>query len=180
MRKEENKKSQQEIVGFIIIVLMVVIAGVIFLSISLRPQKAVFTDSADLSNFLIAGARFTTDCYISSVPGYQNLEDLTRSCASNPLRKCDDGRNVCEVLNSSYNGILNKIWLTSEVGAIKYYSLNIFYQLNLTDPSTKKLPGVLTITSGKTAGCLTRIAGQNPLSIDSGFLVTQIEICKGA
>ena len=64
--KIDNKKGQQEMVGFIVIVLIIVIAGVIFLGIYLRGDKKINTLDAEISNFLIASSRYTSDCYKGS------------------------------------------------------------------------------------------------------------------
>ena len=172
-----NKRAQQEIVGFIVIVLMVVIAGVIFLSISLRPQKAIVKDDADISNFLISSARFTTECYVSTIPKYKTIEDLTKDC-TNPVKKCDDGRGVCDVLNSSYAGLISKVWLASSVGAVKYYGLVAYKQSNISEPSTKQ-PAYLNISAGKAIGCLSVNSGQKIISTDEGVIITELTLCKG-
>jgi len=174
------KKSQQEIVGFLIIVLMVVIAGVIFLAISLRPQSTIAKDDADIANFLTSSARFTSDCYSSNNVKYKTLEDLTEDCFNSPTKKCDDGREVCKVLNQTYSEILKKVWLASEVGAVKYYELQSYYQTNISD-SIDRQPAFVDIISGSknTSGCITRKAGQRIISSGSGVIVTELELCKG-
>ena len=180
--KITDKKAQQEIVGFIIIVLMVVIAGVIFLSISLRPHKTVIQDDVDMSNFLISTSRFTSECYIPSTPRYQNLDELTKICRNSQTQMCDNKQTACDVLNKSYSEILGKIWKASSVGSVTYYQLQIYYQANISDPNTRQQPPLVNIISGNLSGCITHKAAQRPQSISGGVgvLITQLDLCKGA
>lgn len=175
----KDKKAQQEIVGFIIIVVIIAVIGVIFLGIYLRPQAIVSTEDVEINNLLISSSKYTTDCYKDSEPNYRTLEDLVLDCYQ--VKRCGTGVSSCVVLNQTYSELLSKVWLASNLGAVRYYELKAYYQGNLTDSGTRK-PEFFKLESGNFSGCMTLKAGQKITSLSNPeeSIVTELKVCFGS
>ena len=172
--KKLNNKAQQEIVGFILIILIVVIIGIIFLGIYLRKDKPIVKDDAEISNFLIASGRYTSECYKDNEPNYRSLEDLAVDCyQGNTKITCPVG-NSCSVLNSTYSFFIQKLWPSGNDRPIKQTTLTLFYEQNSSATKSK----FLVINKGNSSMCTTFKSGSNLISLDEGHIVAQLEICK--
>lgn len=177
-KKLRNKQGQQEIVGFMIIILIVIIVGVIFLGIYIRNDKPIVKDDAELRNFLSASMRYTTECYKDNEPNYRTLQDLSGDCYQKGSQKitCPDGKDSCQVLNSTYNWMLTKLWPSGKDRPIKYTKMSFQYVQN-TSSSEGNI--YMRIKQGNESGCLTIKSAQTAISLDEGKVLVQMEICKG-
>ena len=165
-----KKKAQHEMVGFVIIVVLVVIVAVIFLGISLRKQQGIQQDDDEILNFLESANVITSDCVFKIL--FADTDDLADGCRSN--KKCEDERPACEVLNSTYSNLLENIDPAGAERPIKYKRLEIFYQSDVSDPTTRQAP-FLELEYGDRNLCVERRAGQ----ISRSGIITRLEICKG-
>jgi len=171
-----HKKSQSEILGFVVIVVLITIVGVIFLGISLRNKGGIQQDNIEISNFLGAIMKVTSDCVIKE-PFYASVEELVKSCRRS--ESCTDGRTSCEVLEGIYNQTIENIWQVGADRPIKYLKLATYYQLDVSDSSTKQAD-FLMIEQGDKTECNNRQAGQYPLIVPPGVINQELEICKGS
>lgn len=88
----KTKKSQHEIAGFVLIVVLVTIIGLVFLMIFANRGGTGKRDSIEISNLLEASMYYTTDCAISYIPNYENLQDLIKTCYNDPNQNCVAGK----------------------------------------------------------------------------------------
>jgi len=170
-----KRKGQQEIIGFVMVVLLVVIAGVIFLGISLQKgqQEIISTEDAEISNFLISSTKYTSDCEIRK-PLYADVNDLIKACNDND--DCSDGRNSCEVLEEIYEDMTNIIWPAGADRPVKYTRLSIYYS-ETSDAGEIAGESFIEIESGDEALCGNKRAGDHRISQYPGNLVVNLEIC---
>ena len=132
-----DRKGQEEIVGFVVIVLLVALVALIFLGISLRkqtPDSAL--DNVEINHFLESLMRTSTDCSVSYVPSYLKTSEVLSSCADEPIKRCLDGREVCEVLEEHVSDYVNKSW---QIGQDRPLTGWKFYVRNAGNESTQKL-----------------------------------------
>ena len=176
MIKMKSKRGQHEILGFVIIVVIVAVIGVIFLGLSLRKPAGIQQDDAEISNFLSASMGITSDCVLRE-PLFAEMEDLIGACRGG--KSCGDGRSACDVLNSSYEELLAGVWPAAPERPIKYTKLEIFYQLDITDPTTREA-AILEIKQGSEELCIERRAGQQLKAVSPGNIITRMEICRSA
>jgi len=175
MKRELNKKAQHEIVGFVIIVVIVAVIGVIFLSLTISRDEIKQT-SVDISNLLEASMYYTTDCAISFIPSYKNVQELIRQCYESPIKNCLNDKKVCDSLEENLNKIISKSLDIDEQGVNKAYKLDIYYQdlnSNLTEEIFKNEVNVFE-------DCNPKLLGSH--SIPSGFsgiINVELEVCKG-
>jgi len=118
-----DKRAQEEIVGFAVIVVIVAIILVIILAFMLNKGtgKVTFQTSFQAESFIHSVLQYTSDC--SDGLTYLPLQELTISCDNN--EQCIDGRNACDVLNSTITSIISKSssWNVGENSPVKGYEL---------------------------------------------------------
>lgn len=175
-----NKRAQHEIIGFVIIVVIVIVAGLFFLSFSLRRNKTSMQSSAEISNLIEVSMHYTTECAIDYIPKYENLQDLIKSCYNQEI--CLDEQNSCSVLNKTLERILNqslKIGLDSKN---KAYKVNIFYKY----PEEQNIPNeeILYFKKGNFQNCSLVLGGDYMIyiisnGINSGDISFELEVCSG-
>lgn len=119
----KNKKGQEEMVGFAIIIILVAVILLVFLGISLRNSKEDYTKSYEAQSFVQAVLQYNTDCAKTYEPNYLSIQKLISEC--NDKKNCLDGRDSCEVLESTLEDILEKSWKIEQEGFIKGYELKI-------------------------------------------------------
>jgi len=116
------KKSQEEMVGFAIIVVIVFVILLIFLSIYLRKPKEVNTQSYEVKSFVSSFLEYTTNCEDSRL-GLLPIRELIFYCYDR--KKCLNGIESCEILNSTVQGIVNESWKIGANSTYQGYALNI-------------------------------------------------------
>jgi len=175
-----NKKAQHEIIGFVIIVVIVIVAGLFFLSFSLRRNKTSMQSSAEISNLIEASMHYTTDCAISYIPKYENLQDLIKSCYNQEI--CLNEQNSCDVLNKTLEKILNQSLNIGPDSKNKAYTANIFYKYL----EGQNIPNeeILYFVAGKFENCSLVLGGDYMIyiisnSINSGNIHFELEVCSG-
>ena len=104
--KRKNKCGQHEIVGFVLIILIVTIIGVVFLGFSINRGEVSKQESVELSNLLEASMYYTTDCAVSFIPQYKDMQDLIKSCYKN--EKCLNDKMACVVLEEELKNLVDK------------------------------------------------------------------------
>ncbi len=145
-----NKKAQNEIIGLVMIVVLIVIAGMIFLGISLRKEKGVVQNDAEIMNFLSASLKITTNCSVSFEPSYLDSEGLIKACFYR--NKCLSGENPCDLLNNTYGNILDSVWIVNENTKVRGYEFLIYQKSGNVSLGS----ALLNITKGNNTGCLVK------------------------
>ena len=121
MIKPRNKKGQEEMVGFALIIIFVSVIILVFLGFFLSNQKNQSVESFEAESFIISSLQFSTQC--EDFYGYLSVNDLIFMC--NSESNCRDGKNSCNVLNSTLNNLLNQSWEVGTESPVKGYELNI-------------------------------------------------------
>ncbi len=119
--KSKNKKAQEEMVGFGLIIIIVAVILLVFLGFSLRNQQKESVEDYEINSFIQAFLQYTTDCEDNLE--YLSIQKLIFDCKNS--EKCLDGRDSCEVLNSTLIEIIEESWEVGEDRPIKGYELRI-------------------------------------------------------
>jgi|TARA_B100001971_G_C18153805_1_gene517345 hypothetical protein len=119
--KINNKLAQEEMVGFALIIIVVAVILLVFVGFSLKNQEKETVESYEVESFTQSFLQYTTDCRDNLKT--LSIQRLISNCRNN--RICLDGRNTCEVLNSTLKGIVEESWKISTETAIKGYGLKI-------------------------------------------------------
>lgn len=173
MKIKNKKRAQQEIVGFAVIMIIVIVAGIIFLGIYLRKDKVSLNEDAEVSNFLSASLRYTTDCARDYEPKYRSLRELSSDCYSQDI--CLDKRKSCDVLNATYSELLRTNWIKGDITA---YKIVFYYKSSINDSSGKEF---MTNSYGNMSSCAKKITGNSFYSVYSGgYIETDLSICEQA
>lgn len=175
IRLPESKRSQHEIVGFVIIVVIVSVVGLILLSFNLGKDPAKQT-SAEISHFLQSSMYHTSSCAINFVPQYKDVEDLIKLCYNG--QRCLDGRDTCDVLNSTMQDLIERGFDIDPSGVNKAYKMKIYY----TDQNAGQSDDIILVLNGGVyEKCSTKIGASTPLASGfiSGIIEVELDICKG-
>src|SRR3989344_2440491 len=117
-------KGQEEMVGFSLIVMIVMIILIIFLGISLSSNNEKETvESFEVSSFNQAMLEYTTSCIENYEPNYLNVRELIFSCEGK--KECLDGKNSCEILESTISDLIKESWFIGEGSSLNGYEINI-------------------------------------------------------
>lgn len=116
-----NKKAQEEMVGFALIIIVVAVILLIFIGFSLKTPKKENVESYEVESFIQSSLQYTTDCR-DNLRTF-SIQKLISSCRNDEI--CLDGRNTCEVLNSTLKGIVEESWKVGENTPIKGYEFKI-------------------------------------------------------
>lgn len=115
------KRAQEEMVGFALIIIVVAVIILIFLGFSLKDSNKEAVESYEVESFIQSFLQYTTDCRDNLEP--LSVQSLIDDCKLDRL--CLDGRETCEVLNSTLKGIVEESWKIGEDRPIKGYELMI-------------------------------------------------------
>lgn len=131
IQQNKNKKAQEEMVGFVLIMLVVGVIFLVFLGIYLRKDsQTTITESKDISNFIAAVSRYTTDCGLSDDPDFDHyslVELITRCYEDGPDSTCsNNGKKKCDVLKETLNGSIESNWNFHEDSPTKGYFFQVF------------------------------------------------------
>lgn len=175
MQTKISKKAQHEIVGFVIIVVIVSVVGLILLSFNIG-REAPKQTSAEISHFLQSSMYHTSSCAINYIPQYKDIEDLIKLCYNG--QRCLDGKDACDVLNSTLKELIENGFDISESGINKAYKMNIYYTTQDTDQADDT---ILILNGGVFERCSTKIGASTALASGfiSGIIEVELEICKG-
>ena len=115
------KKGQEEIIGFALIIIIVAVILLVILGLSIRGKGKESVQSYEVGSFVQTALQYTTDCY--SGTEYLPVQKLIFECENE--NTCDDGRNTCDVLNSTLRDIAEKSWQVTEETPVKGYKIRI-------------------------------------------------------
>lgn len=121
MRKMKNKLGQEEIVGFALIIIIVAIILLVVLGLSLRGKGREAVQSYEVGSFIQTSLQYTSDCY-SSIE-YLPMQKLIFECERE--NQCNDGRETCDVLDSTFTDIAEKSWKVGEQTPVKGYKIRV-------------------------------------------------------
>lgn len=115
------KRSQEEMVGFALIIIIVAVIIIVFLGFSLRSSRKETIESYEAESFIQASLQFTTDCrdYFEPV----SIQKLIFDCYEK--EQCTDGKETCDVLNSTLTEMLEESWKIGEDAPVKGYEFKI-------------------------------------------------------
>lgn len=119
MRK--NKRGQEEMVGFALIIILVSVIILVFLGFFLGNRNNQSVESYEAESFVIASLQYSTEC--RDYYGYLSIKDLIFMC--NAGTNCRNGEDSCQILNSTFSGILNQSWKVIQGSPIKGYEMTI-------------------------------------------------------
>lgn len=116
-----RRKGQEELVGFALIMIIVAVILLVLLSLSLRKPQQEEVESYEVNSFIQAFLQYTSDCRDESE--YLDVQELIFDC--NDRRVCVDGRDTCEVLNSTLMEIVAESWNVGADRPVRGYELRI-------------------------------------------------------
>jgi len=116
-----KNKAQEEMVGFALIIIIVAVILLIFLGFFLRKPQKDIVESYEVESFIQAFLQYTTDCKYNLE--YLSIQKLIFKC--NEKETCLDGRETCDVLNSTLEGIVEESWEVEGDRPVKGYELRI-------------------------------------------------------
>lgn len=176
-----SKRSQQEILGFVLIVLIICIVIVLFLSFSIGKGQTM-QNSQEVSNLLQASMYYTTDCSVSYLPNYEDIQgligiyyqnrDSNQKCLPKKICKSssspegeitcteNEERYVKDVLEETLKKVLDDSLHVSEDSPRKAYKLDIYY-IATTDKTRENL---LNISNGVFRNCTSQPGSQHQIS----------------
>ena len=114
------KKAQEEMIGFALIIIVVAVIILVFIGFSLKSPQKEAVESYEINSFIQSFLQQTSDCRDNLE--YLSIQKLIFDCNDGEI--CLDGRNTCEVLDSTLRGITEESWKIEE-SPIKGYNLEI-------------------------------------------------------
>ncbi len=108
-------------IGFALIIIVVAVILLIFVGFALRDTEKESVESYEVESFIQSFLQYTTDCR-DNLRTF-SVQKLISSCRNNNI--CLDGKNTCDVLNSTLKGIVEESWKIGEDNPIKGYELKI-------------------------------------------------------
>jgi hypothetical protein len=128
-----NKLGQEEMVGFALILILVAIIFVVLLASYIKKPQSDGVGDTEVNSFVQSFLQYTTSCE-------QNLENLTFQRLISKCQKkerCENGKEVCRVLNDTIKGIIQESCQVGEKNPVKGYDLKIIISdkqfLNIKD-----------------------------------------------
>ncbi len=176
----KNKKSQHEIAGFVMIVVVVAVIGIIFLSFTIGRGEVSKETSLEIENLLGAIMYRTSDCAVSFIPQYLDIEDLIKSCYENSFNKCLDGRTGCDVLKEDLEEIIEKSLDIGEDKVNKGYEIKIEYvDFGVGEEAGVKI--IPFIKKGELDECEVKTGASRSVDVGfgSGVIDVELEVCRG-
>jgi hypothetical protein len=116
-----NKKGQDEMVGFAVIVIIVAVGLLILLSFLIRSPSKGNTESYQVESFIQSALQYTSDC--ENDIEFLSVQGLIISCENG--EKCLDGKDSCDVLNSTMIDLVNQGWNVGTQSAVKGFEIKI-------------------------------------------------------
>ncbi len=116
-----RKKGQEEIIGFALIIIIVAVILLVILGLSLRGKGKEAVQSYEVGSFIQTALQYTSDC--NDGIEYLPIRKLIFECENENL--CDDERNTCDVLDSTFTEIAEKSWKVSEETPVKGYKIRV-------------------------------------------------------
>ena len=73
--------------------------------------------------------------------------------------------------------MMSELWKTGDNYPTKYYKLQIYFQQDLEDPSTRQA-SYIEVLSGDTSFCQNKRAGRVYRDAFPGIVIIELELCK--
>jgi hypothetical protein len=117
MMKKISKRGQEEMVGFglIIIIVALILLFLLWFSSS-RSRDSV--ESYEVDSFVKASLQYTTECE-NRRDGFLDVQDLIFECVDD--EECLNGRNSCEILNSTLKEMAENSYVVNAESPVKGY-----------------------------------------------------------
>jgi hypothetical protein len=144
--KKISKKAQEEMIGFGLIIIIVAVILLVFFSFSVgRRDSEVVGESHEVDSFIQSSLQYTTDCK-DNLEFFSVRKLVTKCSGLDAGESCLDGRNICDVLESTLGEITEESWLVSDEGKsfVKGYNLEIS-QGGLSSETSRE---ILTLQEG--------------------------------
>ena len=93
-------------IGFVMIIILVAVILLVFVGFSLRSSQTEDVESYEVESFIQASLQHTTEC--EDKFGYLSVDRLIFNCING--EECLDGREACDALSSSLEGITSQAW----------------------------------------------------------------------
>ena len=116
-----GNQAQEEMVGFALIVVIVAVILLFFMVFSLKSSDQNVVRSYEVESFLQSIFHYTTDCEDNQ--GILSLDKIIFSCQRGD--ECLDGREACEVLDSTVSGLVEESWDVGENSSVRGYDFVI-------------------------------------------------------
>ena len=173
----KDKKAQHEIVGFVLIIVIVAVVGLILLSLMIG-QDGAASESSEVSNLIQASMYHTSDCAVSFVPQYRDINELIKSCYNN--QRCLDDRHSCEVLESELESVIGNALEIGSDSVNKAYKIRVISKtLESEDAGVELIP---LIESGSFEGCSSSVGASYSVAVGKlspAVVDVEVEVCKG-
>lgn len=172
-----NKKGQEEMVGFVLIVIIVAVMFLVFIGFYIRQDRDVGDrDSREISQFLEAMDRYTSECAIRFEPDFSTIGELVQECYNGRL--CLNGKNACEVLGKDVKEILEGSWHVGNESYYKGYEFSAYYESSNSGIEESEDEGIENIIEMSDGVCSGRYIGAEISSAESGLTGTFVKFLK--
>ena len=91
------------------------------LSFLIRSPNKGATESYQVESFIQASLQYTSNC--SNEIEFLSVQNLIIACEGE--EKCLDGKNTCDILNSTIRGLINSGWSVGNQSVVKGYTFMI-------------------------------------------------------
>ncbi|MDP2925904.1 MAG: hypothetical protein Q8N99_06035 [Nanoarchaeota archaeon] len=171
-------KAQHEIMGFVLIVLLVSIIIIIFLSLSINPNRTLQEDNIEVSNLLQASMYVTTDCEISWPMYYEDMQALILEVTKNKDNECLNGETVEKSLEKYLRSLIEDTLKIGDNLPNKAYTLKIYERLT-KDPKDDNV--LIQFEKGSFSDCKSKTGGRHIIDNNRGLgkVVIELMVCKG-
>jgi len=115
------KRAQEEMVGFALIIIIVGIILLVFLGFTLVNKNKSLVESYEVESYVHSVLQYTSDC--EDRYGFISIKEMIVDCSEK--KKCADGRDICTVLGTTLEEMLDESWKVAENAHAIGYSLNI-------------------------------------------------------
>lgn len=160
----KSKRSQEEMVGFVLIIVLVTIIVMVFIGMSIKKAPNEMA-SQEVSSFLQASSRYSTDCYLSQDLRL-DIKGLVIACFEK--KQCLDENPSCTVLENVYKGMIERAWKPGKDNPVKAYSFRVFNKnLNQT---------ILSLKNGNCTG--TKTGSYLDIPKSGQILKVELSICS--
>ena len=120
-----NKKAQEEMVGLVAIMLVVAVIFLVFLGIFARQDNSESASSTEVSQFLDAALKYTTECTKDGY-FYKDLQGLIRECKKGT--SCNNGEQACDMLERLMGELVESGWTFSPESPKKGYEIILDFE----------------------------------------------------
>ena len=177
------KKAQNEIMGFAMIVIIVLVLGMIILSLSIGRGGVVNKTNVELTNFLEASMKYTTNCTTSYIPQYKTLEVLIKEVHKGGFNECKDslGNNILSVdsaLNNTIEEVMQVLGV-NESASKKAYNMTMNFRTIDTTGMVTETDNFYIKSEGNFVNCTFIQEADHVIQEGSGNIIVRLKVCEG-